>query len=254
MKRRVIYTSLVGNYDSLSQPRIVSDDYDYICFSNDIEVSQIGIWKICPIPYTSEDKTRLSRFVKLNPHVALSDYDYSLWMDSNLTIISDGIYDRIDELVQSGSIMASVKHPQLECIYDDALKCIHDGRDSYLAIRKQIRFLLDSKYPPKNGLFENNLIFRKHTDPRIIKISQEWWTLYNQFSRRDQLSLCYVLWRNKFAPDLIFPAGISTRNTSLLLYKGHRKKTFTKRVSSWLVRNVLNRLYSVFFPIRLSNG
>ena len=35
MNKKVIYTSLVGEYDVLPEPSFVMKDWDYICFSND---------------------------------------------------------------------------------------------------------------------------------------------------------------------------------------------------------------------------
>lgn len=32
-----IYTVLTGGYDKLQQPKVIDSDFDYICFSNDIE-------------------------------------------------------------------------------------------------------------------------------------------------------------------------------------------------------------------------
>ncbi|MCD7978378.1 MAG: DUF616 domain-containing protein, partial [Tannerellaceae bacterium] len=84
MNKKVIYTCLVGNYDSLSQPGIVCEEFDYICFSNNIKEQKIGVWQIRPIPFFHGNKTRLSRYVKLNPHIVLPNYIYSLWIDANI--------------------------------------------------------------------------------------------------------------------------------------------------------------------------
>lgn len=46
------------------------------------------------------------------------------------------------------------------------------------------------------GLTENNVIYRKHKDPRCIKVMEDWWYMVENYSRRDQLSLFYVLWKN----------------------------------------------------------
>lgn len=245
---KVIYTSLTGGYDQLIQPKCIFEGFDYICFSNDFKEKKVGIWDIRPIPFESKDKTRLSRFVKLNPHIALPDYEYSLWMDSNLCVITNELLDIVIPLIEKKTMMASVLHPRFDCIYDDAIKCIWDGRDSYFAIKKQISFLYSQKYPSHNGLYENNLILRKHNEELIIKISEEWWQLYNSFSKRDQLSLCYVLWKNDYIPDLLFPMGVSTRNSKCICYVPHRKKTFFPRLKSF-IKKYFNRLMLHISPI-----
>ncbi|WP_455621465.1 glycosyltransferase domain-containing protein [Parabacteroides sp.] len=116
MNKYVIYTCLTGGYDDLKQPECIYDGYDYICFSNDFTESRIGVWEIRRIPFETADKSRLSRFVKINPHLALPEYEYSLWMDSNLRIIGDGLKDKLDELILKDTIMAFVPHPIYNCI------------------------------------------------------------------------------------------------------------------------------------------
>ena len=77
-KKIAVYTVLVGKYDNLQQPEYISDDFDYICFSNDIPHDHIGVWKVHKFDYTNSNRVRDSRFPKLNPHLLLPDYDFSV--------------------------------------------------------------------------------------------------------------------------------------------------------------------------------
>ncbi len=53
------------------------------------------------------------------------------------------------------------------------------------------------KVSQKNfGLGENNILFRKHNSDNIIKLMNDWWEELNTQTKRDQLSLAYVLWKN----------------------------------------------------------
>ena len=96
MNKKVIYTCLVGNYDVLRQPLAIDESYDYVCFSNDIKEDRVGVWQIRPIPFVHEDKARLSRYVKILPHRALEDYEWSLWMDANIQITDKEFYAILD--------------------------------------------------------------------------------------------------------------------------------------------------------------
>lgn len=249
MNKKVIYTCVTGGYDHISQPKCVFDGFDYICFSDDFVEKRMGVWEIRPIPFECNDMTRLSRFVKLNPHIVLSEYEYSLWMDSNLCILTEDLSHIIDSLIKKNVLMASVNHPKLDCIYDDAAKCIVGGRDCYFVIKRQVEFLHSQNYPRHNGLYENNLIFRKHNDGLIKKISTDWWTIYMQYSKRDQLSLCYILWKNRFTPELLFPKGISTRNSTCVGYIKHPKQSFAMRLKN-KIESLSNQLAYHLFPIK----
>lgn len=239
MNKIVVYTCLVGGYDNLPQYEVLDSRFDYICFSNDFPpYSKQGQWEIRPIPYQCKDKTRLSRYPKLLPHIVLPEYEYSIWLDSNISVISPKFYVRIAELCKSNQIMASVMHPTHRCIYSDAYQCIKDGRDYARTIINQIKHLKQEGYPSNNGLYENNLIFRKHNDSLIQMISNEWWDEYLQYSKRDQLSLCYILWKFEFKPTHFFSKGISTSNSEMVQRIQHtraigiRFKTLIRRISN----------------------
>ncbi len=65
-------------------------------------------------------------------------------------------------------------------------------------MKKQIDLIRKDGFPSNYGLFENNIIFREHHDRDVIKIMNDWWRWVENYSRRDQLSLTYVLWKNNF--------------------------------------------------------
>lgn len=44
------------------------------------------------------------------------------------------------------------------------------------------------------GLGENNILFRKHNSEKVMKMMNDWWEEPNTHTKRDQLSLAYVLW------------------------------------------------------------
>lgn len=222
----VIYTCLTGNYDTLKQPLVVDDEFDYICFSNDIVSSKEGVWKIVQIPFHSEDKLVESRFVKMQPHAVLQDYEYSVWIDANIQIIKDDFYFRIKELINKSCLIGQVNHslPFRDCIYEEISACIGKGRISLLDGLRQFRNLKKQKYPRHFGLYENNLLLRKHNDDFVIKISNLWWSAFLDGAKRDQFSLMPIYWREDFLPDMIFPEDKCARNVDCLSCIGHKQK------------------------------
>ena len=227
---KVIYTCLVGGYDPLTQPGYVAEGFDYVCFTNDLPEGRSGIWQIRPIPFTCDDPPRLSRFVKLKPHVALPEYEYSFWMDACLSINGPAIPERLNELISAGTLIAQVRHPDLDCIYDDALLCMQLGNESYHKLKRQVDFLKREGYPAHNGLYENNVMLRQHNNPRVKAISEAWWALYITYSKRDQLSLCYVYWKHGFSPELLLPEPYCARNHPGFTLSGSHRLTLVKRV------------------------
>lgn len=242
--KKVIYTSLVGNYDALKNPKYIMEGWDYICFSNDVKVNENSIWEVRPIPCDLRDNLRLSRFAKLNPHIVLPDYDISLWMDANLNIENDKFKDRIESLVGSNTLISVPTHPVRDCIYEEADSCIKEGRDSKNLITRQVEFVKQNGFPEKNGLYENNIILRMHKEKEIISLSKKWWDMYLKYSKRDQLSLAYLLWKNNINCEPLFLDGLSARDFSGISYKEHNKTILGRLKKSLLIR--VNKYFGIY--------
>ena len=219
--KRVIYTCIVGGYDKLRQPEVIDGDFDYICFSDSGAGTVDGVWQIRPIPYYCQDPGRLSRYVKLLPHKVLGDYDESLWLDANISIKGDGVYEAVRRVSDGGSLVAQVPHPDRDCVYEEIAACYKDLRIGFGEARRTRRHLLSEGFPRHLGLMENNIIFRKHNDPSVVRLSEAWWEEYSRYSRRDQLSLMPVCWKSGLSPDNLLGEGLNVRNVPFLGYSRH---------------------------------
>lgn len=218
MNKLVIYTCLTGEYDNLKQPLVIDTTFDYICFSNNINKEFIGVWKIKKLPFPELDNTRLSRTAKILPHKVLENYDYSLYIDANIQILTTELYQKIKAQISKGALIAQVPHttPPIDCIYDEIPFCIMCGSSKFLPAYKQFLHLKKEGFPEHYGLFENNIIFRKHNDISVIRISEEWWNEYEQYSKRDQFSLMYIYWRNQYLPNYLFDDKTNAWNSTCI--------------------------------------
>ena len=86
-----IYTAIVGGYDKINQPKVVDNRFDYILFSNDLEDVRVGVWQVKKIFYDNEIQTKIARYVKTHPEELLPEYEFTIWMDSNLIITTNYI-------------------------------------------------------------------------------------------------------------------------------------------------------------------
>lgn len=248
--RKVVYTAIAGSYDTLEQPRVVRPDYDYVCFIDHAEPGErVGVWQLRSIPYKHEDPTRRARYVKLQPHVVLPEYDYSLWMDANVVIANDYIYRRMDDLIDQEALAAFIAHWERDCIYDEAMECYMIGVDTFSRIWGEVLHLVAHRYPTHKGLIESNVVYRHHSNPRMVKADNLWWKLLNRYSKRDQLSLNYVLWRCHIPYELIFHfnPSLTARNSDAFIYIFHPRKRVTppglkqrRRIGRWMRRLLVN--------------
>ena len=247
MNKKVIYTCLVGNYDALRQPSVADESYDYICFSNDIKEDRVGVWQIRPIPFEHEDKARLSRYVKILPHKALEDYEWSLWMDANIQITGKELYAIVDSKIAEGGKVYQVNHCLPPCIYDEIVFAYLSDRTGFCEAFLQYWHLKRDGFPTHWGLFENNFILRKHNDAQIRKVSEEWWAEFMSYTKRDQFNLMYVYWKNNLMPGLLLPPDRNTRNVDCMKWHFHfvqPEDTFINR-QKYRIRKCLSYMFKV---------
>lgn len=244
MNRKVIYTCIVGGYDDLRQPLVVADDYDYICFTDSIVEPNVGVWRIRSIPFKSRNKVLLSRYPKIMPHIVLPEYEYSVYMDANIQIVEKSFYDYVTNRIEDSDLISQVPHTYRNCIYQEIYACWYHNMISILS-NIWLRHRYHKIGMPKNyGLFENNIILRKHNDPFVKKVSIEWWqNIKNGLAKRDQLYLMPIYWKQSYLPSLLFGDKRNVRNISCMKWIPHLK-----------IRKELKRTHFEEFLMRLSNG
>ena len=140
-----------------------------------------------------KDFNVLNRKYKLLPHLYLSEYELSIYIDGNIKIINS--LDRlIKNYLDSEIDFLAPIHPERLCIYEEVEKCFLINKIS----EKEKIWLIDlfkkDLMPINFGLTENNILIRRHNKIEIIELHNEWWKMYNK-ARRDQLSLTYLLWK-----------------------------------------------------------
>lgn len=220
MNKFAIFTALIGGYDCIMQPQVIDERFDYILFTDEVVQSRVGIWEVRRVEYDNPDKTRIARWVKTHSHSLLSQYKATLWIDANLEILSSYVYERCIALNNRGIQLASVKHPLRDCIYDEAYKVYELDKEQN--IFNWCHYLRSVDYPKHNGLYETNVLYRKN-DTDVAKINEEWWNAISQYSRRDQLSLNYILQNNDISQDYFLPKEESTFTSHDICHRSHNK-------------------------------
>lgn len=189
----VVYTALFGNYDDLIDPKEKFEGCDFICFT-DQEHLKSDIWEIRVVTKCDLSPNMMNRKYKIHPHLFLSEYEWSLYVDSNIAILRNPL--ELANKYFTKYDMVLPKHFARDCVYEEAKECVILGKITYEEAKKQIDSYRQEGFPEKFGLGENNILLRRHNEKKIIKLMNDWWSEINSHTKRDQLSLAYVLWKN----------------------------------------------------------
>ncbi len=199
-KKAVVYTCITGNYDQLNNHSYIHPDWDYVCFTDDVSVknNHNSNWEIKSLVFNEMDNVRKNRWHKLHPHILFPEYERSIYVDSNINFLSDEIFADIDNAIEESRRISLGLHFSRMCIYDELSTCLKFEKDDPEIMKEQINLIRKDGFPENYGLFENNIIYREHHDENVIKMMNDWWWWIKNYSRRDQLSFTYVLWKNNF--------------------------------------------------------
>lgn len=222
----VVYTSIFGGYDVLHEEQFKMNGVDYICFTDSDIKSET--WKVVKSTPIYNDSNRNAKKYKILPHRYLKDYDYSVWIDGNILVVSD-IRDLVTQHKYQVFDHNQTRLDPRNCIYKEYNAIIELGKrnggsykDNPQVMYKQIRRYIEEGYPENNGLSKNGIIFRNHNDSDVIKTMEDWWNEIKYNSRRDQLSFNYIAWKNNF--NFIYLSGDLRKNKYFLQTGKHKGK------------------------------
>lgn len=194
--KKVVYSCITGGYDNVAVHKYVAPDWDYVLFTDNqdlINAGHFAHWVIRPLVFDKLSNVKNARWHKVNAHKLFPEYDYSLWIDSSIIINNDGPFKLCNSLIRKKALIGVPNHPIRRCIYDEALEIKNRGIDYPKVVDAEMLFLQSERYPRNNGLTETGILFRKHNE--IGTMLDLWWSMIERFSKRDQLSFNYALWK-----------------------------------------------------------
>lgn len=188
----IVYTAIFGDYDSLREPRVLSTNVRFMCFTDNPNVRS-NAWEIVHIE-SAGNCNRLNRQLKLNPHLYLPPHDYSLYVDGNVRIVGylDGFFGKYARLTE----VAAPRHFARNCLYEEAKACIRSGKGDASKIRELMEGYRQDGFPTNAGLFEMNIMFRRTFSDDVIRLMEHWWSEYQKGAGRDQISFPFAAWRS----------------------------------------------------------
>ena len=240
-----VYTCISGMYDKISPlSNGEYQDVSCICFS-DYEYSAGLGWHY----HTFESPRRLTnghdinRYHKIFPQRVLRGCRYSVYVDGNIRYI--GSYRKlVEEFRKSGAALGAFRHPEKRTIKEEAEACQKQGKfDKYdlARIDHQMEFYSEEGLNLNAPVTANYLLVRDNMHPRLQIAMSLWWSQLFEFTKRDQLSLNYVLW--KMQVPWVFLDDLKDVHESDLVRLSHNRPIWH------CVRSRLMKIYQSFWDV-----
>jgi|APSaa5957512535_1039671.scaffolds.fasta_scaffold69309_2 hypothetical protein len=218
----IVYSAVTASYDMVFKPRVCTDNVEYILFLD--RPRKVKGWNVLPISNVIKgDKSLTNRWYKFFPHEAFKEAEYSVYVDGNIRVIGD-LELLIQEFKESGAALGVFKHTERTNISQEVDACLQRGKFSERdkqQVKKQIKSYSEAGMPQEQPLADNGVIFRWHKHPMLSEAMTSWWEQLLTFSKRDQISLPYIVWKNNL-PVKYWSGSLREENKYFELYS-HRK-------------------------------
>lgn len=165
--KTIVYSAIYGDYDDIK-----------------VQPVEVKLFTETTHPRKESHPRMKAKYFKCNSHKL--DCDVSIWIDGSATIKTPDFEKWCLEQLGDGDI-ALIKHPDRDCIYDEANFCIFMDKYKDLPILEQVMEYAKQGYPQHNGLWACGLLIRRHND-KVKRFNKLWWEHNKKYTYRDQLS------------------------------------------------------------------
>lgn len=176
--KTIVYTAIYGDYD---KPKKQPLGIKPVLFTDGIESED---WEVRKVFREEEHPRMKAKYFKCNSHVL--DCDVSIWIDGSAVIRTQDFVQWCLDQLGDGDI-ALIKHPDRDCIYDEANFCQFMPKYQGVPVLEQVEEYRKQGYPAHNGLWACGLLIRRHND-KVKAFNKLWWEHNKKYTYQDQLS------------------------------------------------------------------
>lgn len=235
----LVYTCITGAYEKKNYDHVLDPDIRYVCFTDDEAYVPKG-WEFRPIKGLEHLNYKdQNRYIKMHPHLFFPNLKISIYLDYNIQIIKKlrKLFLKIKGL--EGTIFM-YEHPFRDCSYKEIKKVVSLGLITFNNGKKQYKKYKDMNFPQNLGLFEANIIIRKHKK-EAATLMEYWWKEYNNSSKRDQTSLVFSSYQTGIKIKSLGQCNLREGGDYFHLNLSKQSRTFKHKFKS-----IICRLFNAF--------
>jgi hypothetical protein len=230
---RVVYTAVFGNYDQVAKVD-PGCGCDFVCFTDSTTLVAPG-WRKVVVDTAGDSPALSNRRYKMLPHRFLAQYVESLYVDGHVVVRRCPV--PLFEKYLGQVAIALPVHQDRRCAYEEADYCVRDGLVDDAVVQRQLAEYEAQGFPREYGMTENGVILRRHCDPLVIRLMEQWWNEYCTKVRRDQISLPFLLWRNGVKAGEIEEGPRLSGRYFRLKPHAHRRQHWVKTLVWYVITN-----------------
>jgi hypothetical protein len=180
-----VYTAIIGRYDDLKEPFVITPGWKYICFTD--QNLKSDVWEIRKVEVDDElGPAKTARYYKIMFHKHIQD-EFSMWVDATFFINCN-----LDEWwKQFLPPFTTIFHPFDRCVYKEIASCLRGGKGDPVTLRNQHRAYQKIGLKPETGLIASGILMRQRR-PETIQFCNHWWKQVEMWTERDQIAFAFT--------------------------------------------------------------
>ncbi len=192
-KKIAVVSAVFGGFDRLLPvPESWTADADFYLFTDRV-FENSGSWTLVNPTYHNADPRRKARFVKLHlPFYFSGGYDWVLWVDGNILMTTNPA-ELLDHYDLDQFDFATWQHPERDSLTAEAAACYKMGKESHDVLFRHLKNVSSIATTNTVPVFETWAMFIRPDSESAKRMSEIWWRLMMQGSKRDQLSLSIAI-------------------------------------------------------------
>ena len=204
MTQTILYSCANLAYDQIFSPVVATPGVEPVLFS-DRRPRFVSGWNWRPMPeaVAARGPSLANRHAKFFPMKHFPEADYSIYIDANLLVTAD-LTPLLAEFIESDADIGLFPHSARRDIYSELAFCKQVGKlapEDHALGDAQAAFYRAEGLPEDHIFTENAIILRRHGRGEARGAALDaamalWWEQLARFTKRDQLSLPYVLARS----------------------------------------------------------
>jgi hypothetical protein len=169
--KKVVYSIIVGDYDQISTfPK--QEGFDYFLFS-DMNYNNTN-WTIILIANLIEKKNisslKMTRYIKILPHLFFENYELSIYFDATY-IINGDLNELLLRTLNPSFDVYFLQHPERNSLLEEFSAVINLKKETEESVNIVKSRYIKENFPDNLGLTENCIIIRNHNKKNIIKLT-----------------------------------------------------------------------------------
>lgn len=193
--RFLVYTCVIGGYDRVYPPVVKDDHIDYILITDDPKTCVSG-WSVHVVDTGRfTDSRSANRYFKMLAHQEFPGFSASMYVDGNIRLLGS-LEHLFSRFMASKSALGVFRHPLRTTVRSEIRACLSARKVlSGNQLEREWDSYVSDGFMDDVGLIEATILMKNHQSSEMATAMDLWWTVFQRFDTRDQISLPYVLWK-----------------------------------------------------------